>query len=188
MKRLFALGLTLLFISQVLFSVHSDTINLQEPFDLIHWMIFIGLILILPYSLQFSEGIFQKIGGSITLISIVCTIGMCAFDFIFWTLRNNLEARNELLDHLMSEPFIWSVFITVGPACFFIGFAIQALGFLRKNRLGSVSTLLGSFIVGLGHFIFQDIRVIYLLGYFIFVSGILIITFNRFSLPKKVIV
>jgi len=41
--------------------------------------------------------------------------------------------------------------------------------------------LIGSTIVGLGHFAFSDYRIVYLLGYLIFISGLLIISTDKFS-------
>lgn len=60
MKKLFASGLLLQITAQVLFSVHSDKINLMEPIDFIHWMILIGTVLIAPLCVGLFQWILPK--------------------------------------------------------------------------------------------------------------------------------
>ena len=178
MKKLFALGLILQIIAQVLFSVHSEEVNLMEPFDIIHWLFLIGVVLILPYVFNFSEGIYQAVGVCLTSIGIVSNIGMCIIDFVLWSFRSDTVKRAELISHLMDEPLIWPIFITIGPAFLFVGLAIQAISHLRVNAIGSIGAIFGSILVGIGGVILPELRILYILGYLLFAGGLLLIAFD----------
>lgn len=179
MKSLFALGMLLQFTAQLLFSVHSPEFDLMEPVDIIHWLLLIGLVFIIPFSLSFAKGISNGIGAPITLIGVVCTIGMCAIDFTLWVLRGDPEQRNALLQQLMNEPMIWSTFFTLGPALKFIGLSIQSLHYLQYQKIAVLSAILGAMGVGLSAFMFPDYRSIYLLSYAVFVIALLKIVFSK---------
>ncbi|NRB61718.1 MAG: hypothetical protein HRU40_01585 [Saprospiraceae bacterium] len=93
MKVLFTLGLILQIIGQISFSLHPEIINLMEPFDFIHWSILIGIVLIIPYTLNLSSGIYNIIGATISLIGITCFIGMCGIDFVLWAFKDDITTR-----------------------------------------------------------------------------------------------
>ncbi len=179
MKYLFAIGLLTLFIAQLLFSLPTEKVNLLEPIDIIHWMLLFGLVLVIPYSLKFSFGAYHKIGSVLTLIGIVTSIGMCVVDFVLWSFRDNIEERNQMVKHLVSEPSIWLVFITVGPAFFFVGLAVQASGYYKENVIGAASAVIGSTIVGIGHLVFPQFRIIFIIGYLIFIIGLIVLAFKK---------
>lgn len=179
MKNLFVIGLLFLFIGQLLFSVPTEKVNLLEPVDIIHWILLFGFVLVIPYSLKFSNGAFHKIGSVLTLIGIVTGIGMCVVDFILWSLRDTIEERNQLVRHLVNEPSIWHVFITVGPAFFFVGLAAQASGFYKENVFGAASAVIGSILVGIGHLVFPQFRIIFITGYLIFIIGLIVLALKK---------
>lgn len=81
--------------------------------------------------------------------------------------------------HLMDEPMIWPIFFSVGPAFIFVGLAIQALGYVRENRVAVFIAVIGSIMVGLGGLVFPDLRIIFLLGYFMFAAGLLMLAFDK---------
>ncbi len=178
MNKLFALGLIVLLIAQISFSVPADTINLKEPIDFIHWALLIGIVLMIPYSLTFSHGLYHRIGAPITFVGLVCNIGMCTVDFVIWTYRDNADEWNAFVEHLMDEPAVWQVFITVGPPLIFVGLAIQAMGYLKDHAIASISAFIGSLIIGVGGLVFTDYRIIFIAGYVIFVAALVYLAFK----------
>lgn len=184
MKKLFSIGLIFLFVAQLLFSVHSETINLLEPIDFIHWIMMLGFVFVIPYTLQFSKGAYHKIGSVLTLIGIVSGIGMCVIDFVLWSFRDNMEERSQMVKHLMSEPSIWHVFITVGPSFFFVGLAVQALGYYKENVIATTSAVIGSTLVGLGHLVFPQFRIILITGYLMFIVGLIFLALQKRNYSK----
>ena len=179
MKKLFALGLILQVLAQISFSLHSKKLNLLEPIDFIHWMLLIGVVLIIPFTLIFSRGIFQKIGVVLTMIGIVCHIGMCAMDFVLWSFRDDSELRNIIVLQLQKEPSIWPIFFEVGPPLLGTGLTIQTLGYLKNHFYKVIATIIGLLLMGLGIFILTEYRIIFIIGYLIFTIGILLITFDK---------
>ncbi|RQH13808.1 hypothetical protein D5R40_34505, partial [Okeania hirsuta] len=80
-------------IAQISFSIHSEAVNLLEPIDFIHWILLIGIVLIIPYTLHFSTGLSYQIGVTVSFDRIVAQIGMCTIDFVLWTFRNENERK-----------------------------------------------------------------------------------------------
>ncbi|NET35826.1 MAG: hypothetical protein F6K19_28000 [Cyanothece sp. SIO1E1] len=181
MKKLFALGLFLQLIAQISFSIHSETVDLLEPIDFIHWTLLIGIVLIIPYTLHFSTGLSYQIGVTVSLMGIVAQIGVCAIDFVLWTFRYENEERNDLVRHLMEEPMIWPIFFTAGPALLIIGLTIQAFGYYQQNLKGVMLATIGSALLGFGNFILPGNRLVFVSGYLIFILGLLLIIFYEKS-------
>lgn len=183
MKYLFALGLLLQICGQSMFTIHAHWITLQEPIDFIHWALLLGYMMCIPYALQFSLGWFRSVGSVLTFLGAVSLVGMCAIDFVFWSYRSDYDSQTALVSKMMAEPAIWPVFFTVGPAFFFTGLAVQAMGFWQSHRVATIAAVMGSIAVGLGGLIFPDIRIIYMAGYVVFALGLLAIVFDRIGLP-----
>ena len=173
MKKLFITGLLLQTLAQFFFSIQSAQINLLEPIDFIHWTLLIGFVLVIPYVLQFSKGWFQKIGGTFSMIGLICLICMCAIDFVLWSFRNLPAERNELVLHIQNEPMIWPVFFTVGPAFYYTGMSIQAMAYLKSNFIPALIAIIGAVLVGLGGLILTDYRVIFMTGKILFAGGLI---------------
>ncbi len=172
-KKLFILGMLMQLAAQAMFSVPSSVIDLLEPIDFIHFTLLIGVVLIIPYALQFSHGLYRSIGATSTLIGVVANIGMCAIDLVLWSLRHSPEQRNELAWALMAEPSIWPVFFTVGPAFMMVGLAFQALGYRTQQPIAAMAVLAGSIAIGIGGLILTDIRIVFMLGYVLFAAGLI---------------
>lgn len=179
MKALFTTGLILQIIGQISFSLHPEIINLMEPLDFIHWSILIGIVLITPYTLNFSQGIYYKIGAIISLMGITCFIGMCGVDFVLWAFKDDVTTRNLIIEKLIKEPSIWSPFMTVGPALLFIGLSIQSLYYLRDNQWSVILVIIGASMAGIGELILTEYRIVFLFGYSVFAIGLLLIAYGK---------
>lgn len=173
MKFLFALGLILQFVAQVMFSLHSEQFNLVEPYDFIHLTLLVGFILIIPHCINFTTGFIQALGGSITLIGVVCGIGMCVVDLVLWTFRGDIPQQDTLTAHLMQAPMIWTVFVTAGPALMFIGLSIQSLKFIDTKGISVLCTIGGTAMIGISEVIFQEYRIVFLASYLLFITGLI---------------
>ncbi|WP_299835117.1 hypothetical protein [uncultured Tenacibaculum sp.] len=184
-KTSFVLGFTLLALAQISFSF-TDTIELLKPIDFIHWSILIGIVLIIPGILRFSNGTLSKIGTPITMIGIISTIGMCAIDFVLWTFNDNPEARYEMYLQLVKQPAIWPVFISVGPVFFFVGLSLISFEHLKTNLRGVIILNIGSILTGLGGLILpQEYHFIIVIGYIIFSFGAVYILIKKENLGLK---
>lgn len=181
MKHLFIAGLILQLLAQISFSIPTEIINLLEPIDFIHWGILLGTLFVIPYGIQFANGLFRQIGGSFTLIGATTTIGMCAIDMVLWALRHDSEARAALFTKLVEEPSIWPVFFTLGPACLFVGLTIQACAYVKEHKWPVVAVIVGATLTGLGGLVVPELRLIYLCGYLLFIAGLIHITVVQHS-------
>jgi peptidoglycan/LPS O-acetylase OafA/YrhL len=82
-KTFFIVGLVLFLIGQVILAKGNDFVYNQEPIDFAHWFLLIGVILLIPQTVSFPKSTVSLIGIPLTLVGIVCTIGMCVLDFIW---------------------------------------------------------------------------------------------------------
>lgn len=179
MKVFFTVAIVLQLLAQSMFSIHSESINLLEPIDFIHWTLLLGMVFFIPFTLNFLKGVYGKIGIPLTMIGIITSIGMCAIDLVLWSLRGDVEERNELVLKLMEEPSIWPVFFTIGPAFLFIGMSIQVLGYIKDFFMPVIVTLVGAVLVAIGGLIYPELRLVFMLGYFLFAIGLSSIVFQN---------
>ena len=108
----------------------------------------------------------------LTLIGIVCIIGMCVLDFIWWSFPDE-EMRNEFTKHIAQVPSIWKPFMTIGPSSkvFNLGLLIVSLNYIQQAKLGILFILLADLI--LWHIIPLPYRLIF--GYSLTLIGFIVI-------------
>ena len=147
-KILFLLGLAFLFIGQLILAKGNDFVYAQEPIDFGHWFLLVGVTLLIPQTVVFPKKIYSLIGIPLTLIGIVCIIGMCVLDFIWWSFPNE-EMRNEFTNHISQVPSIWKPFITIGPSSkiFNLGLLILSLNYIKKSKLGIILVFIANLIL-----------------------------------------
>ena len=80
-KILFLIGLIFFLLGQLILAKGNDFVYNQEPIDFAHWFLLIGVTLLIPQTVTFPKKIYSLIGIPLTLIGIVCIIGMCVLDF-----------------------------------------------------------------------------------------------------------
>ena len=147
-KILFLLGLVFLLIGQLLLAKGNDFVYSQEPIDFAHWFLLIGVTLLIPQTLAFPQKIFSLLGKPLTLIGIVCMIGMCVLDFIWWSFPGE-ETRSAFTSHISQVPSIWKPFITIGPSSkvFNLGLLMLSLNYLSNNKISVLIILLANLIL-----------------------------------------
>jgi len=171
-KILFLIGLLLFLVGQIILAQGNDFVYSQEPIDFAHWFLLVGIVLLIPQVVSFPKKIFSWIGIPLTLVGIVCSIGMCVIDFIWWSFTSE-EMRNEFTNHIIQVPSIWKPFMTIGPSSkvFNLGLLVLSLNYIKKEKLGIVIILIANLI--LWHIIPLPLRLIF--GYTLTLVGFSII-------------
>jgi hypothetical protein len=175
-KSFFLVGLAFFLMGQILLTNGNDFVYSQKPIDFTHWFLLLGVVFLIPQTFSFPRKIFSIIGSPLTLIGIVCIIGMCVLDFIWWSFPN-AEMRKEFTNHISQVPSIWKPFITMGPSSkvFNLGLLILSLNYLKKNKIGISFILIANLI--LWHLIPLPNRHVF--GYALSLIGFFIIFFGK---------
>jgi len=175
-KILFVVGILFILIGQLILAKGNEFVYHQKPIDFAHWFLLVGVTLLIPQTISFPKKIFSLIGTPLTLIGIVCIIGMCVLDFIWWSFPTE-EMRRAFTNHISQVPSIWKPFVTIGPSSkvFNLGLLILSLNYFRENKLGIIILVIANLI--LWHIIPLPFRLI--LGYFLTLIGFSMILFKR---------
>ncbi|APZ47419.1 hypothetical protein BW723_14495 [Polaribacter reichenbachii] len=146
----------------------NDFVYAQEPIDFAHWFLLVGVVLLIPQVVSFPKKIYNLFGIPLTLIGIVCIIGMCVLDFIWWSFPTD-EMRSDFTKHISQVPSIWKTFMTIGPSSkiFNLGLLILSLNYLKIEKVGIVFILVANLI--LWHIIPLPFRLIF--GYALTLIG-----------------
>ncbi len=147
-RILFIVGLICFLIGQVILTQGNDFVYEQNPIDFAHWFLLVGAVFMIPQVVSFPKSIYSYIGSPLTLIGIVCIIGMCVLDFIFWSFDSE-ELRAEFTRHISQVPSIWKPFMSIGPSSkvFNLGLLILSLNYLKSGKLGIVLILIANLIL-----------------------------------------
>lgn len=173
-RILFIIGLVFILVGQLILAKGNDFVYSQKPIDFAHWFLLVGVVLLIPQTVTFPKKIYSLVGIPLTLIGIVCTIGMCVLDFIWWSFPDQ-EMRNEFTDHISHVPSIWKPFITIGPSSkiFNLGLLLLSLNYIQTGKIGIVLVLLANLI--LWHIIPLPFRLV--VGYALTLIGFSLILF-----------
>ncbi|QOD59628.1 hypothetical protein H9I45_09675 [Polaribacter haliotis] len=167
-KILFVIGLLFEVVAQVLLAQGNEFVYAQKPIDFAHWFLLLGVVFMIPQVISFPKKIYSFIGKPLTIIGIVCIIGMCILDFIWWSYPTQ-ELRNEFAKHISQFPSIWDVFLKIGPSSYIfnIGLLFLAFNYFKENKIGVTIIILATLLILFARFIPN--RLIY--GYLITVIG-----------------
>lgn len=147
-RNLFLIGLVFFLIGQIILAQGNEYVYSQKPIDFAHWFLLIGAVLLIPQVVTFPKSLLSNIGIPLSLIGIVCIIGMCILDFIWWSFPDE-EARIEFTNHISNIPAIWKPFISIGPSSkiFNIGLFILCLNYINKAKIGVIIVLVGTLVL-----------------------------------------
>jgi len=175
-RILFLIGISFFLAGQVILAKGNEFVYNQSPIDFAHWCLLIGAVLLIPQTVSFPKKFFSYIGIPLTLIGIVCIIGMCVLDFIWWSFPNE-EMRIEFTNHISQIPSIWKPFITIGPSSkvFNLGLLILSLNYLEKEKIGIAVLFIGTLF--LWHIIPVPFRLVF--GYSLTLIAFTIILFRK---------
>jgi len=174
-RIIFLIGLLFFLIGQIILTRGNEYVYNQEPIDFAHWFLLVGAALMIPQVVCFPKKIFSYLGIPLTLVGIVCIIGMCVLDFIWWSFPNE-AMRVEFTNHLSQIPSIWKPFITIGPSSkiFNLGLLILSLNYFEKGKLGIAILFIANLI--LWHIIPIPFRLVF--GYGLTLISFSLIFFN----------
>ena len=161
-KPIFILGLLFEAIGQILLAQGNDFVYALKPIDFAHWSLLLGAAMLTPQLGQFPKSIFTFLGVPTIIIGIVCIIGMCVLDFIWWS-QPTQEIRNEFTGQISKVPSIWKPFITIGPGFINLGLLLLSLNYFKKHIIGVLLIILATLIISFGNFIPYRLIYVYLL-------------------------
>lgn len=175
-KILFIIGLLFEVIAQSLLAKGNDFVYAQKPIDFAHWFLLLGVVFMIPQVISFPKKVYSYLGKPLAIIGIVCIIGMCVLDFIWWSYPTQ-ELRIEFANHISQFPSIWKTFLKIGPSSYFInlGLFILSLNYFKENKIGVSIVLTATIIILFLRFIPN--RLIY--GYLITAIGFSVIFFKK---------
>lgn len=147
-KVLFILGLVVFLIGQIILAQGNTFVYSLKPIDFAHWSLLVGVVLLIPQVVTFPKKIFSYIGIPLTLIGIVCMVGMCVLDFIWWSFPTE-DARIEFTNHISQVPSIWKPFISIGPSSkvFNVGLLLISLDYFKSQKLGVISIVIATLVL-----------------------------------------
>jgi len=172
------IGLSFLILNQLLLLKGNEFIQTQKPIDYVHWLLLLGVLLSVSINYIFSNGIFNNTATALTSIGIIALSGQAVIDFLWWSYGTDYEGMTQLTNQIMERPSIRIPFITIGPALFYLGLAIHAGKFIRKQTFWSSLAIVGVIITGLGSFALDNREVI-ILGHMVLTAGIIGLIFKK---------
>ena len=134
----FLLGLLLYTVGQFLiFIFYNDieALHSQEPIDFSHWLMIIGVLLLIPQIGNFPKSRWNYISFPSLIFGIGLIIGMCVIDFVFWSLKEPV-LKSQVTKHLINTPEIWTPFMSVSGKIFTFGLLTSSFNYFKKSRLG----------------------------------------------------
>lgn len=136
-KIIFLFGLLCEVVGQILLAQGNDFVYQQRPIDFAHGFLLLGVVCLIPQVVSFPQKTWSYVGIPLALTGIVCIIGMCVLDFIWWSFPDQ-AARIEFSNHISKVPSIWLPFIKIGPSPWFLNFGLflLSLHYVNQEKLG----------------------------------------------------
>jgi hypothetical protein len=142
-------SLLLMALGQMLLGFGREFIDSQKPIDWAHWLSLVGAVGVASSVAQTKSGAIGKIASVLIIIGAIAFIGMCAIDFLLWTLPAE-PTIDDVLDEALNSPGIAIPFLWVGPSLLFIGLALKALEWWRLSIWGVTLLISGTLLSGYG--------------------------------------
>ncbi|WET00938.1 hypothetical protein [Flavobacterium sp. YJ01] len=157
--------------------------SLSESIDFAHWFNLIGACFLLSFNDAFPKNRINAVASALTTLGVIAHIGLCTIDFIMSSYGNNEIAKEALSHQITISPLIFYPFVAVGPSLLFVGLAIHAFSFIKKEMVKSLMVIIGSIAVGISFFVLKD-GIWMFLSCFIFVFGLGLLLYVPRSLSK----
>jgi len=178
-----AIGLILLFISQLLLSFGYDFLMAQKPIDFAHWSMLLASIFLFGLWFVIPDNLTKRFGLVLMTIGIAGIIGMCCIDFILWASHENQELKGQIFTLISENKSINYPFLIIGPTLFYMGMGISTYGLFTRYKWQVATLNVGLLFIGLGHLIFQN-RIIPVIGSVLLLIGIMNIVLNNTKIDK----
>lgn len=164
-------------LNQALLLKGNSFIQTQEPIDYAHWLLFLGVLLMLAMNIVFSGNSFTSIASILTSLGVIALIGQATIDFLWWSYGTDYEGMNQLVNQIMEQPSIRIPFVTVGPALFYLGIALHVGKFIRKHAIWSLIAITGVISIGIGSLVYDNRNIIFL-GHIVLMVGVVVLIFT----------
>lgn len=145
-KFLFVAGIIVYLMGQTSISLIGAMTKDQIPIDVIHWLMLSGAVMMTPFAARLPRNGVGIIASPVLIIGIVCVIGMCTLDFVFWSLTDN-ELRSAVVRQLQETAVIWGPFISYGGYIFTTGVALPSLSYFRTAPAGVALVVIGAITI-----------------------------------------
>ncbi|RZJ48578.1 MAG: hypothetical protein EOO44_20805 [Flavobacterium sp.] len=175
-KRFCLLGLFFFLLSYLLFSKVLP--DFQTPIDFAHWFNLIGACLLLSFNDVFPKNKLNSFASFVTFLGVVAHIGLCTIDMINSSYGNDDTAQVGLSLHIVDSPFILYPFVIIGPSLLFIGLAMHAFNFVRKNTVSALMVIIAAPAIGFSFFALKN-GILMLLSCLVFVLGLGFLLFRK---------
>ena len=163
-KALFLLGLLVYTAGQVMLRLTDTAMRDQHPVDFTHWLLLIGVVLLIPYAARLPRRGFHLVTGPVLILGIVAVIGMNILDFAFWALPPDLDGP--FYEAVSDKQSVWWPFMRYGPNELFItAFVLPSLMLFKVSRIGTGLVIAGALTMAIGTQWFN------VLGYVLVIAG-----------------
>lgn len=163
-KFLLILGFSIFLAAVIAINIVGAKTKDEISIDYIHWLMLVGTVLQIPFAARLPRRGISLLATFLILCGIVCTIGMCMLDFVFWSLPDD-RLRGEVTRQLMDTPTVWQPFMMWGTEeVGYAGLVFASALYFAQSRLGTVLVVAGAIcviaggswfnVVGLGAVIF----------------------------------
>lgn len=146
-KMLLILGLLSYLAGQIWIVTSGSMTKDQIAFDAIHWLMFVGAALIIPFAARMPRRGIALVAGPLLLVGCILIIGMCMIDFVLWSFTEP-DMRNAVIGELMATPPVWGPFIEWAGRTFTLALGILGLCFWRTSLIGTALVLIGAVVIG----------------------------------------
>ena len=150
------IGFVFLTLNQILLLKGDEFIQTQKPIDFAHWLLLIGAMLSLSTNTVFSKNNYSSVAAILTFAGVVALIGQASIDLVWWSFGTDYDGMIKLIRQLEEKPSIWLTFMAIGPSLFYVGLAIHALKFIKRNVLASLIVIVATIVIGLSSLVWTE--------------------------------
>ncbi|RBP48812.1 hypothetical protein [Arenicella xantha] len=145
-QLIFIAGLCIFSIGQFWIYYFGSTTKEFSTIDVSHWVMLLGVVLYLPYVMGLPRKGIALIASILMTIGIICMIGMCVIDLIFWAIPDD-GMRKAVARELSSTPMIWQPFMLWGnEEVLMTGFILASMRYIKQSKIGPLLVTVGSIV------------------------------------------
>jgi membrane-bound ClpP family serine protease len=101
-----------------------------------------------------------------------------------WSFGDDDSAKAALSEHISNTPAIVYPFVIIGPSLLYIGLALHAANFIKKNTLSALMVIAGAPAVGVSFFVVKN-GICMVISCLVFALGLLLLL-NRKEADKTI--
>ena len=143
-RFLFLIGLAAYTVGQAVLAWLGPRSQDQTPIDYAHWLLLVGVFLLIPYAARLPRKGIALIASPVLLVGIVGVVGMCVVDLVFWALPAG-ELERQVFKELRQEPTIWGAFMQVlSNDVFMTGLLLVGLLEYKVSKVATALVIMSS--------------------------------------------